>query len=190
MNKHAFILAALIGAASAQAQEVEQPFHVTVAAGAARSNLDCTGATSCDNSGVGGKLIFGHKLGYGFGLELGYINFGKVSASDSSGSLTLKPAAIVLGTTYSLPLSDWGVQNWGVKARLGLAQVKTKATVTTASVSGSVSENKSRLHLGLGATYAINKNLNVELGVDSTRAGIVGEKFDVRLVSLGATYAF
>ena len=68
MKKHAIVLAALIGAASAQAQ-----VYGTVAGGATHLGMDCTGATSCDTSGTGVKLVGGYAFGNGFSLEAGYI---------------------------------------------------------------------------------------------------------------------
>jgi OOP family OmpA-OmpF porin len=42
----------------------------------------------------------------------------------------------------------------------------------------------------VGATYAVSPTVKLELGVDSTNAEIVGQKGAVRLISLGATFAF
>lgn len=39
-------------------------------------------------------------------------------------------------------------------------------------------------------TYAISKTVKFELGVDSTQAEFAGEKGTLRLISLGATFAF
>jgi opacity protein-like surface antigen len=185
MKKQAIILAALIGAASAQAQSSE-PFYVTVAGGSTHVNLDCTGASSCDTSDTGGKLVGGYRLGKGFSVELGYVGFGKFRASDSTLAVTLKPTAILLGGAYALPLNG----DWGMNLRLGVAQVKTKADVTSSSVSGSASESKAKVYAGVGATYAVSPTVKLELGVDSTNAEIVGQKGAVRLISLGATFAF
>jgi len=179
MKKQAIILAALIGAASAQAQSKEQ-FYVTAAAGSTHINIDCTGAASCDTSDTGGKLVGGYNFGNGFSVELGYVSFGKGRVE----TVTLKPTAITLGGAFALPLNT----DWGLNLRLGVAQVKTKGEVST--LSGSVSESKAKVYAGVGVTYAISPTVKLELGVDSTNAEIVGEKGAVRLISLGATFAF
>ena len=133
MKKHAFILATLIGAASAQAQaQANEPIYMTTAAGASHLNLDCTGATSCDASDVGAKLVGGYQFGNGLSFELGYIAFGKFRATDGALGLTVKPTAFLLGGAYALPLGT----DWGLNLRLGAAQVKTKISAVSGSLSG------------------------------------------------------
>lgn len=181
MKKQAIALAALLCAAAAQAQ-----VYGTVAGGASHINADCVGATSCDKTGTGIKLVGGYGFGNGFSLEAGYMTFGKVAASNSSSSLTLKPTAFTFGGAYALPMGS----DWGLNVRLGVAQVKTKVNATLGSASGSDSESKANVYAGLGLTYAVSKDVKLELGIDSTTAHYAGESGSVRLLSLGATFAF
>lgn len=181
MKKHAIVLAALIGAASAQAQ-----VYGTIAAGSAHANLDCTGATACDKSDTAVKVMGGYDFGSGLSLEAGYISFGKFRAGDSSGSLSLKPTAILLGGAYAIPFNA----DWGMNVRLGVAQVKTKADAVSGSIRGSISESKAKAYAGVGVTYAVSQTVKIELAADSTQAEIAGEKGTLRLITLGATFAF
>lgn len=66
MKKHAILLAALIGAASAQAQ-----VYGTVAVGGSHLNIDCTGTTSCKSDNTGVKVVGGYAFGNGFSVVLG-----------------------------------------------------------------------------------------------------------------------
>jgi OOP family OmpA-OmpF porin len=189
MKKQAFILAALIGAATAQAQSqtpASQSFYVTAAGGSTHANLDCTGSTACDKSDTGGKLVGGYQFGNGLSLEVGYISFGKFSARDNTLSLTLKSNAVLIGGAYALPLNN----DWGLNLRLGLAQVKTTGDATMGAATGSVSKSKAKTYVGAGVTYAISPTVKIELGADSTQAEIEGEKGTLRMFSLGATFAF
>lgn len=190
MKKHAIVLAALFGATAAQAAQpaeaAQGPFYITAAAGPAHLSVDCTGATSCDTSGTGGKLMAGYSFGNGFSLEGGYISFGKARAADSTLSTTLKPSALVLGGAYALPFGS----NWGMVVRLGVAQVKTKAEFATSTQQGHASERETKVVAGVGVTYAISSSVKLELGLDSTEGQFAGEKGNVRLISLGATFAF
>lgn len=187
MKKHALVLAAFFGAAAAQAAEpAPSPFYISAAAGPAHLSVDCSGATSCDTSSTGGKLMAGYSFGNGFSLEGGYINFGKARATDGNSATTLKPSALVLGGGYSLPLGG----NWGMVVRLGVAQVKAKADLYFQTQHGSASERETKLYAGLGATYAISSQVKLELGVDSTQGQFAGQKGHVRLVSVGATFSF
>lgn len=181
MKKQAIALAALLCAAAAQAQ-----VYGTVAGGVTHINLDCTGTTACDKTGTGIKLVGSYGFGNGFSLEAGYMTFGKASASVSGVSGTLKPTAFTLGGAYALPMGS----DWGMNVRLGVAQVKTKVDAAVGSLTGSGSESKANVYAGLGLTYAVSKDVKLELGIDSTTAHYAGESGSVRLLSLGATFAF
>ncbi len=181
MKKQAIMLAALIGAASAQAQ-----VYGTVAVGSSHINIDCDGAATCDKSDTGGKLVGGYDFGNGFSLEAGYVSFGKFRAADGNVAVSIKPTAFTLGGAYALPLGS----DWGMNFRLGIAQVKTKASAVVGALSGSDSESKAKAYAGLGVTYAVSKTVKFELGLDSTQAEFAGEKGSLRLISLGATFAF
>jgi len=182
MKKQAILLAALIGAASAQAQSNDK-FYVTGAVGTTHLNANCQGAPSCDRSDTGGKLVGGYKFGNGFSAELGYINFGKAKLSDSSDWMSTKVSAITLGGAYALPLN----KDWGLNLRLGVAQVKAK-TDSSFGVSGSQSDTN--LYAGIGASYAVSPSIKLELGVDSSKAGSGDNSGNVQLISVGATFAF
>lgn len=193
MKTHAFVLAALFAATAAQAAEpAPSPFYVTAAAGSTRLSADCSGTTSCDNSGTGGKLVFGYSFGNGFSLEGSYINFGKAHAGIASiagtpaGTVTLKPSALVFGGAYALPLGS----DWGMTVRLGVAQVKTRTNFSFGAQSGDAAESETRPVAGLAVSYALNSSVKLELGVDASQAQMSGQKGSVRLVSLGATFSF
>ncbi|MBA4218433.1 MAG: porin family protein [Proteobacteria bacterium] len=181
MKKHAILLAALIGAASAQAQ-----VYGTVAVGGSHLNIDCTGTTSCKSDNTGVKVVGGYAFGNGFSVELGYVSFGKFSGSDGTGSVDIKPTAFTLGGAYALPLGT----DWGLNLRLGAAQVKTKLNAVVGALSGSDSLTKTKVYAGLGVSYALSKEFKLELGLDASQAEYGGEKGGLRLISLGATYAF
>jgi len=196
MKTHAFVLAALFAATAVQAapatETAPSPFYVTAAAGSTHLSADCAGTTSCDNNGTGGKLVFGYNLGNGFSLEGSYINFGKARAGippiagTPAGTITLKPSALVFGGAYALPLGS----DWGMAVRLGVAQVKTRTAFSFGAQNGDAAESETRLVAGLGISYALNSNVKLELGLDTSEAQMSGQKGNVRLVSLGATFAF
>jgi len=184
MKKHAIALAALLAATAVHAAEPQ--VYVSAAAGATHINLDCTGTTSCDNSDTGGKLAVGYAFGNGFSVEAGYMSFGKFRGADNTASVSLKPTAFTLGGAYALPLNT----DWGLNVRLGLAQVKTQASATIGTLSGSDSQSKAKAYAGIGLTYAVSKNVKLELGFDSTEAQYASAKGTLRLISLGASFAF
>lgn len=184
MKKHAIVFAAILAATAAHAAEPQT--YVSVAAGASRLNIDCAGATACDKSDTGTKLAVGYDFGNGFSLEGGYISFGKFKGSDGQLSATIKPTAFTLGGAFALPLNT----DWGMNFRLGVAQVKTKINASAGALSASDSESKAKVYAGLGLSYAISKSVKLELGLDTTEAQFDGEKGTLRLLTVGASFAF
>jgi OmpA-OmpF porin, OOP family len=184
MKKHAIVLAALLATTAAHAAEPQ--VYVSVAAGASRQGIDCTGATSCDKTDLGGKLAAGYALGNGFGLELGYLGFGKGRGADATSSATLKPTALTLAGTFALPLSN----EWDMSFRLGVARVKTKVEARFGAARATESQTHTKAYAGIGVSYAISKAVKLDLAVDTTQGQLNDEKGTLQLFSAGATFAF
>lgn len=187
MKKQAIILAAMLAATAAHADQQAAHAYVGVAAGLSHISIDCTGSTSCDKTDTGGKLVGGYNFGNGFGLEAGYVNFGKGSAADATLSATIKPAALTLGGVFALPLGN----EWGMNFRLGVARVKTKVDAALGALHGPTeSETRTKPYAGIGLTYALSQAVKLELAVDSTQGQFAGDKGSLRLITAGATFAF
>lgn len=145
MKNHAIILAALAGAASAQAQ-----VYGTLAAGSSRMSNHCQFInSSCNSSDVGVKLIGGYAFSDGFSVEAGYFNFGRF-AFHLSGSgaqpqfyLADKPTAFTLGGAYKLPIAN----DWGMNLRLGVARTKTERTTDDGIIARTYSKTKGALRV-------------------------------------------
>lgn len=185
MKKYALVIAAALAAGAAQADDSARAY-VTVAGGSTHLNLDCTGATSCDKTDTGGKIVGGYSFGNGFSLEAGYWSLGKARGSDGTLAATIKPTAFTVGGAFALPLGN----EWGMNFRLGAAQVKTKVDASAGSISRSRSENNTQVYAGVGLTYDISQAVKLEFGVDSTQVEFASEKGTQRLISVGATFAF
>lgn len=147
---------------------------------------DCSGVSACDESDTAKKITGGYGLGNGFALELGYIDFGKVSFSESGISGGLKVSGLTFGGAYSMPLG----KSVDLGLRLGVARLKTKYDLSGFGTSYSNSETATSPYAGIGLGYAIDKNLKVEAGLDFSRAEYDNERSDVRAFTVGARYAF
>ncbi len=66
------LLTALMAGASAQV-------YVGGTVGVSQLELDCEGATTCDDTGSGSKIYGGYKITPNVSIEAGYINFGKAN---------------------------------------------------------------------------------------------------------------
>ncbi|WP_422016503.1 outer membrane beta-barrel protein [Roseateles sp.] len=189
MKQIAITLAALALAASAQAQSTNinsaSPYAL-LSLGQGHLNADCSGTQTCDRNAFGGKAVLGYSFGNGFALEGGYADFGKFRATQGATGVSAKPQALSIGAAYTAALTP----QWGLTGRLGVARVHTKVNAEVGSLTGSDSENSTQPLIGLGLNYALTPTTRLELGVDATRAEYMGERSNVRMVSLGARMAF
>lgn len=184
MKRTAFAILALT--ASVVCGNVSAQTYVGGAVGSVKADIDCAGTLSCDNTSTGFKLIGGYKFTPNIAGELSYFDFGKAKASVNLpplANLELTAKAFGLGVAFS---GNFGDAFYGV-ARVGIASVKAEATVVGV---GSDSSTKTQPYFGLGLGYRLTKTLSVDLAADFSKAEYAGEKANVRLVSLGLTYAF
>jgi len=177
---------ALAAVASMFASSAFAQVYIGGAAGQGHTNLDCTGASSCSNSGTGYKVFGGYRFANNFAGEVSYFDFGKASASGGGASLNLRSTAFGLGGAF---LVDFTPQ-WNGAVRLGLASVKMKGDATLLGASGSTSETSTQAYVGFGVGYAVTKSLSITGTIDLSRAKIVGETGNVRLLSVGLTQSF
>lgn len=175
----AAVLAGLAGAASAQG-------YVGALAGMSRYGFDCSGATECDKSGSTGKIYAGYSESPNWAFEVGYINFGKASASDGVASGELKSSALLVGGAYRSAVTT----DVTTVLRLGIARVKTKVDADVLGFSGSQSDNKVTFYAGLGLEYAVTKSIKVVAGWDFTRFEIADEDGMLHNVGIGAQVGF
>lgn len=171
---------AMCGSAMAQG-------YVGVAGGVSHFNMDCTGVSSCDKNDAAVKLTGGYSFGNGFAAELGLASFGKVKASESSVSLNLKASAPTLSVKYQYQINP----NWGSSLHLGVARMKATLSGTVVGIgSSSQSETHSVPYYGVAMNYMATKNLKIEAGLDFSKVEFLGDKANLRAVTLGAAYAF
>jgi OmpA-OmpF porin, OOP family len=184
--KNSLIAATLLATAFVSTGAMAQGY-VSADVGVGHASIDCTGIASCDDNGTSFKVTAGYKLGYGFAAEFGYIDFGKAKASDTGFDAKFEAKAWTLGAAYELPIAA----DFSGVARLGVASVKTTASATITGVgSGSDSDTKTEAYYGLGANYAVAKNIKIKAGVDWSHAEYAGTTTVVRSISAGVQYEF
>jgi opacity protein-like surface antigen len=184
--KNFLIAASLLATAFISTSAMAQAY-VSADIGAGHTSASCAGADSCSNNGTSFKITGGYKLGSGFAGELGYIDFGKAKAATGgiSGDITAKAWTIGLAYDYQVTSAFAGV------ARVGVASLDTKVSATEVNVgSGSESKTKAEAYYGLGANYAVAKNVKLEAGADWSHANFDGVSAVVRTISAGVRYDF
>lgn len=188
MKKLSLVIATALVAAAAHAGEADNKGqgYVNVAAGRSHLNVDCSELSNCSTNSSGTKLIGGYRFANGLGLEGGYVNFGKFTASDPGQSERLKASALTFGGIYTAEMGS----GWGLNLRLGMAQVKTKYNGVFGNSTVDASESATKLYSGLGLQYAVTPSVKLELALDATKASFDGATGNLRLVTFGATFGF
>lgn len=179
-------LAALALSTAASAQ-----LYGVVSAGISRLDVDCTGASSCDKSGTGIKLLGGYRFMPNLAAEVGYFDYGKAKAAAPGITGDIKNTAFGGGVAYHLDLAP----SWNAVGRLGVAQVKTKISGTVSGLgSASDSDSNTALYGGLGVGYKLNRNLSIDGAWDFSKSKYnkngVDESGNINVFSVGVTYGF
>jgi OOP family OmpA-OmpF porin len=185
------IAAALVLASMAAAPAFAAPApYVSVAVGGSSTDIDCTGADTCNDSALAVKVIGGYDFGNQFAVEGMYVSLGE-------------PDGTVDGVKAGVQSSYWGLggafrpafnQEWSGVFRAGVAFTTSKAKVSFNGASASQSFDSTNAYLGLGIAYAINKNMKIEADLDTTRVSIGegSDKSDASVIdyTIGLTYSF
>ena len=120
------------------------------------------------------KILGGYQINRNFGVELGYTDFGKVSAAPG---IDVKGNAIELVGVGTLPLND----KFSLLGKLGFAMGEFKG--------GGASADSTELTYGIGAQY----NLSPVLGLRAEYqiyTDVGDGASDVNVMSIGIVYRF
>lgn len=101
------------------------------------------------------SLAYGFAVDKNFGVELGYLNFGKQRWVFEDTSTALQNQSVYLTGVGSLPLSD----AFSVYGKLGVAVNHTKGEFSSPDEIASGSETKARPLLGFGLSYNFTKDI-------------------------------
>lgn len=182
-------IAALIAALACSGGAFAQAY-IGVGAGSANLDADCTGTISCNNSSTGAKIFAGYKINQSIAVEFNYIDFGtaKASAASNVGIVNIENKNSLVGGGIALhgDISP----SWNAVARLGIGSMSVDITGVVNGQSVPLSESSTQAYFGLGVGYAVTKQLSLNGAIDFSQAKFSGESANVRLFSVGLTYAF
>jgi len=194
--KAGFTIVALAASATFAGPVLAQDtgFYIGGALGQAQIDLDCTGATSCDDKDSSWKIFGGYQFNKNFALEFGYGNLGEASLSGptpplGTTSVKFESTLFELVAVGSLPLAD----RFSIYGKIGLYRADTDADVSN-SVLGSTTESDSNsdLTFGVGVRYDFTRNLGVRAEwqrYSDVTAGDFGES-DIDVISVGIIWRF
>jgi OOP family OmpA-OmpF porin len=98
-------------------------------------------------------LAYGFSIDKNFGVEIGYINFGKYKEGDASYSNSIQRQAFYIAGVGSLPITD----AFSVFAKLGIAANKYEKKFVSAGINESENVTKTTSMVGLGLAYNFTK---------------------------------
>lgn len=163
--------------------------YATFAVGQSKHVDSCSGVPaswSCDESDTAFKIVGGYTVADGFGLELGFVDFGKSKLSGFGLDVSVQVSALTLGGAIKGNFTP----DFAGHLRFGLASVKTEGKATDGFSSYNASETKAQPYFGLGMSYALSNALAVEVGADFSKAELEGSTNNVRAFTIGLRASF
>ncbi|HYC45017.1 MAG TPA: outer membrane beta-barrel protein [Burkholderiales bacterium] len=143
---------------------------------------------SCDDKDIGWRVFAGWRFHPNFALETGFFHLGEASASGFGITADAKVRGWELVGVASIPV--W--QQLSLFAKAGYARSRVSVNGFGAGLAVSARENSNDFTYGVGAEYAVARNLGARLewqrydGVGGSTTG----KDDIDLLSLGVLYRF
>ena len=143
------------------------------------------GATSfsCDSNGSAVEISAGSMLGNFWGVELGYLDMGRVSR----GGGTTRARGLDLSLVGKTPV--W--EALGVFGKVGTTYGRTETSAAAGSTTATGSERGFGLSYGAGVSYDFTPQLSATLALESHDFRFAGGARDpVRSTSLGLQYKY
>lgn len=145
------------------------------------SDAAAAGFSNCDDKDAAWKITGGYQFHQNFGVELGYVDFGKYTASTPGGvTAGVKAKGVELLAVAAYPFA----QRFSVYAKAGLYYWKSDAFASAGAVSVDLGSDKGTdWTFGLGLGYDITRNIAARL--EWQRYGK-----DVDMIGIGGLYKF
>ena len=143
------------------------------------------GATSfnCDSNGNAVEISVGSMLGNFWGVELGYLDMGRISR----GGGTTRARGLDLSLVGKTPVWD----ALGVFGKVGTTYGRTETSAGAGSTAATGSERGFGLSYGAGVSYDFTPQLSATLALESHDFRFAGGARDpVRSTSLGLQYKY
>jgi hypothetical protein len=155
-------------------------------AGESKYHSDCqqgiTQSFDCDSRDVGLKVFTGGKMNDLFGIEVGYTDFGKISASGGHTRAWAAPIVLTVGT----PLGT----RFGVLGKLGGAYSRTDINADPSQVANTGQKSGFGVTYGVAGTFAVSQSVQLRADWDRYRVDFASGRRDVDLLTAGLQVRF
>ena len=174
-------VAALLAAGTFAAQAAD--FFAGASLGLSRYKTEDYPGVSVDRSDTGYKVFGGATFTPNFSLEAGYVNLGKLTATDGVTSGSIRGTGFYVDAVGEFPVAN----QFSLFGKVGAFRGEAKASVPGI---GSAKDTGTDVKFGIGGAYAFNKNLSLRAEVERYRFNVFDDKGDTDLYSVGLSYRF
>lgn len=141
-------------------------------------DLNGLGLTSCDDKDTGFKLFGGYNFNQNFGVEIGFVDLGEITATGPGGTARLESDGFQAVAVGIIPINP----QFGVFGKLGLFMWD----VTASGPGGSLSDDGTDIMFGAGVAWRFTPQLS--LRGEWERFDFDGD--DVDMLSVGLQFNF
>ncbi len=131
------------------------------------------------------SIDYGFSLNKNFGVEVGYVNFGKIESSTEDTYVSMENQSVYLAAVGTLALTD----AFSIYGKLGATSNRFEAGVDSPGLIGSVRETKTRPLLGVGLAYNFTKDIAGTLEYQQYGKALL-ENFELSTLTAGLKYNF
>ena len=131
------------------------------------------------------SIAYGFSVDKNFGVEVGYVNFGKMDGATQDTYVSIKNQSFYLAGVGTLALTD----AFSIYGKLGATSNRFEAGIDSPSLSGTVRETKTRPLLGVGLAYNFTKDIAATLEYQQFGKALL-ENVKLSTLTLGVKYGF
>jgi len=176
---------------AAASQASAQGFYIGGSVGQSDTDNSITSGLitsgTVDGTDTGFKLFGGYQFNQHFGLELAYVDLGKVSYSGSSGAAPVtggkvETSGINFSAVGTLPLNP----SFALFGKIGMFVWDAKASDVTGGAPFSATDDGTDVSYGIGASFNITKNISARAEWERFKL----DSSDADLLSIGIVFRF
>lgn len=138
-------------------------FYLGASVGQSKAQDGCTGLAgtgiTCDDTDTAFSIFGGYQVNTNFGVELGYTDLGKVTASGFGATASFKSKAIELLGVGTYPINP----QFDVYGKLGFFRWNLDANASGPGGSFSESDSGTDLTFGFGVKYHFTQNVGMRV---------------------------
>ena len=130
--------------------------YVGINAGTTKQTISFDGDSGSEDT-TGARVYGGYQVNPGFGIEVGYVHFGKISESEEGVSVSFKPTAIYAAATGTMPISP----SMNLIGKIGVARNDTTFGASFEGQSMSFDKNNTSAMFGIGVQYKFSDTMSL-----------------------------